>query len=214
LTPVNACPAETAPRFTQKHQEEPVSTPIEIVFKNMDHSEFVEQRVHKEAEKLDRFFDRTGSIRVVIEAANKTHRKGDLYQVGIHMKVPPSGSLDVNRAKPQSHAHEDVYVAIRDAFAAARRLLQDHSRKLGGHVKTHEAPLHGRVIRLFPEQGYGFVDASDGREIYFHQNAVAGDAFNQLEQGSEVRIVVAEGEGEHGPQASTIVPVGKHPIVE
>ncbi len=191
-----------------------MSTPIEIVFKNMDHSEFVEQRVHKEAEKLDRFFDRTGSIRVVIEAANKTHRKGDLFHVGIHMKVPPSGSLDVNRAKPQSHAHEDVYVAVRDAFAAARRLLQDHSRKLAGHVKTHEVPMHGRVVRLFPDQGYGFVATSDGAEIYFHQNAVSGDGFKQLEQGSEVRIVVAEGESEHGPQASTIVPVGKHHIVE
>lgn len=191
-----------------------MTTPIEIVFKNMDHSEFIEQRVRKEAEKLDRFFDRTGSIRVVIEAANRTHRKGDLYKVGVHMKVPPAGSLDVNHAKPQSHAHEDVYVAVRDAFSAARRLLQDHARKISGHVKVHEVPLHGRVLRLFAEDGYGFVAASDGREIYFHRNSVTGDDFEQLKVGSEVRLVVAEGESEHGPQASTVVALGKHHIVE
>lgn len=190
-----------------------MTTPIEIVFKNMDHSEFIEQRVRKEAGKLDRFFDRTGSVRVVIEAANRTHRKGDLYKVGVHMKVPPAGSLDVDRAKPQSHAHEDVYVAIRDAFAAARRLLQDHAGRISGHVKVHEVPLHGRVLRLFAKDGYGFVAASDGREIYFHRNSVTGDAFERLEVGSEVRLVVAEGESEHGPQASTVTPVGKHHIV-
>lgn len=124
-------------------EEQQMPIPIEIVFKNMDHSDFVAQRVQKEAEKLGRFFSHTASIRVVVEAANKTHRKGDLYQVGIHVKVPPAGSVDVNRAKPQSHAHEDVYVAIRDAFAAARRQLQDHSQKLSGHVKTHEAAGRG-----------------------------------------------------------------------
>jgi cold shock CspA family protein/ribosome-associated translation inhibitor RaiA len=191
-----------------------MATPIEIVFKNMDHSDFVEQRVQKEAAKLDRFFGRTGSIRVVIEAANRSHRKGDLYQVGIHMTVPPGGSLDVNRAKPASHAHEDVYVAIRDAFSAARRQLQDHARKLGGDVKAHETPLHGRVVRLVPgDDGYGFIETSDGREIYFHHNSVPGGDFKRLREGSEVRIAIVEGESEHGPQASTVMPVGKHHIV-
>lgn len=192
-----------------------MTTPIEIVFKNMDHSDFIEQRVHEEAAKLDRFFERIGSIRVVIEAANRSHRKGDLYQVGIHVTVPPAGLLDVNRAKPQSHAHEDVYVAIRDAFSAARRLLQDHGRRIGGYVKAHEVPLHGRVIRLIPgDDGYGFVATSDGREVYFHHNSVPGGDFKRLREGSEVRIVVAEGESEHGPQASTVVPIGKHHLVE
>ena len=191
-----------------------MAAPIEIVFKNMDHSDFVEQRVQKEAAKLDRFFERTGSIRVVIEAANKSHRKGDLYQVGIHMTVPPGGSLDVNHAKPASHAHEDVYVAIRDAFSAARRQLQDNARKLAGDVKTHEAPLHGRVVRLIPgDDGYGFIATSDGREIYFHHNSVPGGDFDRLQEGSEVRVSVAEDESEHGPQASTVLPVGKHHIV-
>ena len=43
----------------------------------------------------------------------------------------------VDRAKPIDHAHEDVYVAIRDAFDAAVRRLEDQARKMRGNVKTH-----------------------------------------------------------------------------
>lgn len=191
-----------------------METPIEITFKNMDRSEFVERRVQKEAAKLDRFFGRTGSIHVVIDATNHSQHSGKLYRVGVHMKVPPGRSIDVGHAKPQTHAHEDVYVAIRDAFSAARRRLQDHARRVDGRVKAHKPPLHGRIARLIPgEDGYGFVATSDGREIYFHQNSVTGDGFKHLREGTEVRVVVAEGESEQGPQASTVTPIGKHHIV-
>jgi cold shock CspA family protein len=80
-------------------------------------------------------------------------------------------------------------------------------------VKTHEAPLHGKVLRLFPYEGYGFIDMSDGREVYFHRNSVVEGSFDELEEGAEVRVVVAEKEGEQGPQASTVKPVGKHHVV-
>ena len=93
------------------------------------------------------------------------------------------------------------------------RQLEDYARKLAGRVKTHEPPLHGKVVRLFPYEGYGFVAASDGREVYFHENSVLRQAFSKLEIGSEVRLVVAEREGAEGPQASTVDPIGKHHIV-
>ncbi len=43
----------------------------------------------------------------------------------------------VDRAKPLDHSHEDVYVAVRDAFNAAARRLEDHARRMRGDVKTH-----------------------------------------------------------------------------
>jgi cold shock CspA family protein/ribosome-associated translation inhibitor RaiA len=205
-----------------------MATPIEITFKNMDHSEFIERRVHKEAAKLDHFFGQTSSIHVVIEPETHSQRSGNLYRVGVHIKAPPGKSIDVGRAEPQTHgqqhphdedaydkgAHGGAYLAIRDAFAAARRQLQDHARRIDGRVKTHEPPLHGRVTRLVPGvEGYGFVTTNDGREIYFHQNSVTGDGFKRLHEGSEVRVVVAENEGEQGPHASTVTLIGKHHIV-
>jgi cold shock CspA family protein len=71
-----------------------------------------------------------------------------------------------------------------------------------GQVKTHEEAPRGRVTRLFPEEGYGFLEAADGREIYFHRNALVNGDFDRLSVGRDVRYF--EREGEKGPQASTV----------
>jgi cold shock CspA family protein len=75
-----------------------------------------------------------------------------------------------------------------------------------GEVKTPAGPPQGRVVRLFPEDGFGFLEAPDGREVYFHRNSVL-EGFDSLEVGSEVRF--AEEQGIEGPQASTVSLVGK-----
>lgn len=189
-----------------------VDIPLQITFRNMDHSEAVAARVRERAEKLEKFFDHLTSCRVVVEAPERRHHKGKLYHVRIELGVP-GPELVVSRHPGDEHAHEDVYVAIRDAFDAARRRLEDYVRKLSGRVKTHAVPLHGKVARLFAYEGYGFIEASDGRIIYFHENSVVHERFDHLEVGDEVRLVVAERESAHGPQASTVVPIGKHHLV-
>jgi cold shock CspA family protein len=83
-----------------------------------------------------------------------------------------------------------------------------------GHVKTHEVPVHGTVVRLSREDGYGFIETSEGDEIYFHRNSVVEGSFEDLDVGQEVRLVVAYGESEHGAQASTVKSVGKHHLIE
>jgi ribosomal subunit interface protein len=186
--------------------------PLQISFRNMDRSETVEAKVRERVAKLETYFNHISSCRVVIEAPERRRRKGKLYHVRVEIGVPGT-ELVANRHPRNKHAHEDVYVAVRDAFDAARRQLEDYARKLAGRVKTHEQPLHGKVVRIFPYEGYGFVAASDGREVYFHENSVLRQAFSKLEIGSEVRLVVAEREGAEGPQASTVDPIGKHHIV-
>jgi ribosomal subunit interface protein len=186
--------------------------PLQISFRNMDRSETVEAKVRERATRLETYFNHISSCRVVIEAPERRRRKGKLYHVRVEIGVPGT-ELVANRHPKNKHAHEDVYVAVRDAFDAARRQLEDYGRKLSGKVKAHEVPLHGKVVRLFPYEGYGFVAASDGREVYFHKNSVLRQAFDNLEVGSEVRLVVAERESAEGPQASTVDPIGKHHIV-
>jgi cold shock CspA family protein len=78
-------------------------------------------------------------------------------------------------------------------------------RRQRGAVKVHETPPLGRVAKLFSD--YGFVETADGREIYFHRNAVLHDGFDHLAVGAEVEIV--EEQGEQGPQASTVRLAGK-----
>ena len=187
--------------------------PLQISFRNMDRSAAVEAKIRDRANKLEKFFGRITSCRVVVEAPERHHHKGKLYHVRIELGMPGK-ALVVSRYPEDEHAHEDVYVAIRDAFDAVRRQLEDHARKRGGRVKVHETPLHGKVVRIFPYEGYGFIESSDGREIYFHKNSVLARGFDRLEVGQEVRLVVAEGESAQGPQATTVDPIGKHHLVD
>ncbi|MBM4299889.1 MAG: HPF/RaiA family ribosome-associated protein, partial [Deltaproteobacteria bacterium] len=150
--------------------------------------------------------------------------KGKAYQVRIDITVP-GGEVVINRApkrlaakkldpfgaekeftelhEPSKHAaHEDAYVAIRDAFNAAARRLQDYARRQSGAVKVHEPSPTGRVTKLFPDEGYGFLESADGREIYFHGNSVLHPGYEHLAIGTTVHF--AEEQGSKGPQASTV----------
>jgi ribosomal subunit interface protein len=183
--------------------------PLQITFRNLDASPTVEEKVRERVEELERFFGRIMSCRVVIEAPTRRRHKGRLYHIRVDLKVPGK-EIVVKRDPPEHHAHEDIYVAVRDCFDAVRRQLEDHARQRRGDTKIHEAPRHGRIVQLFAERDYGFIAAADGEEVYFHRNAVVDDRFDKLTVGDEVRFVAHPGEGERGPQASTVVPIGKH----
>lgn len=110
--------------------------PAEIVFKNLDPSVAIEAKIRERIEKMDAFYDQIMSCRVVVEAPHKHHHKGKLYRVIIDVTVPDN-ELIVSRTPDQNHAHEDVYVAIRDAFDAMRRQLEDYARRRRQKVKRH-----------------------------------------------------------------------------
>ena len=175
--------------------------PLQITFRGFPHSDAVEANIRQKAEKLEKFHHHIMSCRVVVEAKHHHHHKGNLYHVCVDITAPHK-ELVVSRDHHDEHAHEDVYVAIRDAFNAATRQLEDYARTQRGDVKTHTGLAHGTVTAMVPEQDCGFIQTSDGREIYFHRNSVLGAGFNALEVGSEVRF--AEEEGDKGPQASTV----------
>jgi cold shock CspA family protein/ribosome-associated translation inhibitor RaiA len=182
--------------------------PLQIDFEGgLTATEALRARIVREAEKLERFQSRIVGCRVAMIGRSGRRRHGDLFDVRVQVSMPGARDIVVDRSPDSDHAHEDPYVAIHDAFKAVRRRLQDRSRRIEGKVKAHEAPPHGAVDPIFPEEGYGFIASSDGREIYFHQNAVVNDGFRRLRPGSEVRF--AESVGEKGPQASTVHVLGK-----
>ena len=185
--------------------------PLQITFRDMEPSAAVEARIREKATKLEQYYDNIISCRVMVEAPHGHKHQGKLFQVHIDLGVPDRELVVTHAHHHKDHAHEDVYVAIRDAFDAMKRQLEDHARVRRGKVKQHEAPVGGHVTSLHPEQDYGRIGTPDGRVIYFHRNSVLKDAFDRLEVGSEVRFT--EEIGEHGPQASSVTPVGKHHIV-
>ena len=183
--------------------------PLQITFRHMDSSEAVAARIRERAGELERFFDRIMSCRVVVECRHPRRQQGNLFRVRVDLKVP-GREIVVGRDPAAHHAHEDVYVAIRDAFDAARRLLEDHVRERRREVKLHAVPDHGRIARLLPAQNCGFILSAEGNEIYFHRNSVTNGGFDKLAVGDGVRFVAQHSESAAGPQASTVVPLGKH----
>ncbi len=113
--------------------------PLEISFRGMQPSPAVETRVRGKVAQLERYYDRIESMNVIIEAASHRHHKGDLYNVRIDIAAPAK-DVFVDHVGRKNHAHENINVAIRDAFDAARRRLQDHAAKLAGDVKRHSLP--------------------------------------------------------------------------
>jgi ribosomal subunit interface protein len=105
--------------------------PLQVTFRDMPPSEAVETRIREKAQKLTRFYDRIMGCRVVIEMPQRHKHQGKLHSIRIDLTVP-GAELVANHAQ-----HEDVYIAIRDAFTAILRQLEDYSRRQRGDVKTH-----------------------------------------------------------------------------
>lgn len=102
--------------------------PLQISFRHMDASPAVEARIKGRVEELERLYSRIVSCRVAVESRHPRHQQGNLFRVRVDLKVP-GREIVVGRDPAAHHAHEDAHVAVRDAFDAARRLLEDHIRK-------------------------------------------------------------------------------------
>lgn len=192
-----------------------METPVEIAFRNTDQSEFVEKRVRERVGRLESIYGRMTGCHVRIEAPHRHQRRGKSYEIHIEVNVPGT-ALAVTNKPGNRHTHDDVYVAVRDAFDAMERQLKKwkQKQKANADVKVHEAPLAGRVEELHPEQDFGRIAMTDGRLVYFHRNSVVGDAFAELSVGDAVELVVDSEESDKGPQASTVRPVSKLRFVD
>jgi cold shock CspA family protein len=181
--------------------------PLQIAFHNLPHSEAQAEVIREHAAKLDEFYNHIMGCRVVVDVPHQHHREGNLYQVRIDITVP-GADIVVNREPSLHEVNKDFRVAVRDAFDAARRQLEDYARRQRLAVKHHQPPPHAKVSKLFPQEGYGFIETPDGREIYFHRDSVLHGAFDRFQIGTEVSF--AEEIGAKGPQATTVHPVGRH----
>lgn len=174
--------------------------PLQIVFRNMPPSDAVDAHIRDKVEKLELFYSRIIGCTVTVELAGKHQNQGKLFNVRVDITVP-GGELVVNR-----DLHEDIYVALRDAFDAAKRRLEDYGQRQRGEIKTHEGALHGQVARIFAD-GFGFIETADGQEFYFSRENVVNPDFDKLEIGSEVQFIEeAAGDGMQAKRVS----IGKH----
>jgi ribosomal subunit interface protein len=157
--------------------------PVQITIRNISSSSALDTNIRKRVNKLSRFCSRINSCRVVMEVPQKHKHQGKLYNVRIDLTVPGKELVVTHKCD------EDAYVAIRDAFNALERQLEEHSRKRHGYVKTHCDVMHGHVTKIISEEGYGFIQGIDGSEYYFSIANVAYPKFDKLARGDAVEYI-------------------------
>src|SRR5918995_5019003 len=142
-----------------------MQVPLNVTFRNVGKNDAIEDLIQKQATKLERVCDHIVSCRIAVEKPQEHQRSGNPFRVRIDVTVPPEHEIIVTREAGEGDLHEQLPTVIRDAFAAMRRQLKKLVEKQQGHVKAHPAQeLSGVVIRLFREQGYGFIKSLDGQE--------------------------------------------------
>jgi cold shock CspA family protein/ribosome-associated translation inhibitor RaiA len=169
--------------------------PLRVESRNVVLQPGITRRIERKAAKLEQAFDRIIDCRVAVDGPG-AQRKGAEFNVRLDVSVP-GNIIVVDRCRSTNLA-----VAIRQAFDAARRKLDEFSRIRRNDVKHHREPASGHIGRIFPDRGFGFIHLADGREVYFHQNSVADGGFVDLNVGDRVRFT--EAEGDKGPQASAV----------
>ena len=171
--------------------------PLQITTRKVSLSRSAMESIKQKAAKLETFSQHIIGCRVIVDAPHRHKTHGKQFNVRLDITMPGT-ELVVKR-----ESNEDLNVAIRDTFDAARRQILSFSRKRRGEVKHHEGEVPtARVVKLFEDDGFGFLETSDGREIYFHENSVVDQDFTDLEIGNVVRFY--ERQGVDGPQASAV----------
>lgn len=184
-----------------------MQTPFEIAFRHVEPSDEIKSLVAEKIAHLESFHDGITSCHVHIRAPHRSQRQGNLYEVTVEVRVP-GDELVVRHHQNDAAEHEHLRVAVRDAFATMARELKSWKARIGGDVKSRDAPLQGRVVEIHHDRDFGQIIATDHRMIYFHRNAVVDGSFDELRPKDTVELVVRTGESGIGPQASTVRRIG------
>ena len=107
-----------------------MAIPVQITFRDVAHSDAVEARIDTRVKRLEKFAKRATGLHVTVAAPHHSGQKGKLYQFTLELLMPGS-DIVVKQGDTPNHAHEDIYVAMRDAFATLERRVHDHLQKRG-----------------------------------------------------------------------------------
>lgn len=178
-----------------------------IEFEGMEASSEVRDKIAHRLSRLEERYGRITACHVTVKAPSGRRHTGDPYVIKIQLSLPDEREVHVDHTPHQDERHQDFDFALNDAFNRAGRQLQDQVRRMRGEVKHHAEPESGVIRKLLTDEGYGFLESADGREIYFHRNSVVEPGFDSLKIGE--RVAFTEEEGKEGPQASRVTPLAE-----
>lgn len=114
-----------------------MQVPVQLSFHGCDHSDALEAEIQGRVSKIEEYYGRIISCRVVVELPHKSHNQGKLFHINIDMSLPGAGHM-LHNDHGKDHAHEDVHVAVRDAFNAIEHQL----KKIVGKRRDEERKAH------------------------------------------------------------------------
>jgi len=183
--------------------------PLELNFHDVSRSEWSEDLIRERVSRLERYADDIISCHVIVSQPHRHQHKGNPYRVSIEVRLPRNRRLAVVE-EPDDVVAEDAHLhpVIVNAFSTMEKRLKNtgEPRRRDALRPDIEEP-RGLVVRLFEEDGYGFLRTPDGEERFFHRNAVLHDDFERLAVGTEVRFEPSEGDA--GPAASSVQIINK-----
>lgn len=179
----------------------------EIAFRDVPATEEYKSLILEGIDKLEKIYPNIISCRTVVADTTPSRRNGNIHRVRVEVAIP-GNTIVVDPTDSEPGENRNVAQSIINAFDLARKRLQKAKELQAGDVKTRQLPPHGRVTRLLMDDTgvrYGFLHSREGRQIYFHEEALVGVDYDELEVGDEVRYAAAE--GDKGLQASTVAPL-------
>lgn len=182
-----------------------MQVPPQISFHGIDHSSYNEDYIRERIDRLEKIHDGIISCRVVVERPHQNRQTGNPYRCRVELSLPRKRELVASKEE-MTERHVELRTVVGRAFDAMEKQLHSatstHERRAQVIAPQSEEQPHGIVVRLFEEDGYGFIKTEDGREFFMHENAVLNNRFDQLQVGTEVRFAAED--GDKGPQASTV----------
>lgn len=110
-----------------------MQVPVQLSFHGCDHSNALEAEIQSSVSKIEEYYGRITKCRVVVELPHKSHAQGKLFHINIDISVPGAGHL-LHNDHGKNPAHEDVHVAVRDAFDA----IESQLKKVVGKRRDEE----------------------------------------------------------------------------
>jgi cold shock CspA family protein len=202
-----------------------MQTTPEITFKGLERTTSIDKLITRGIAKLERVCDYIISARITVEQIQTRHRTDNPYRILIEISIRDRPDIVVERlsnkikktvedpdkinSRPvrKRNGREDALPAfIISTFDSARRELEKIIEKQRGAVKVHpQQRAQAMVEKIFRDQEYGFLRASDGQSVYFNRNSVLHDHWEHLKVGTAVRYT--QEIGDKGLQASIVEPV-------
>lgn len=179
---------------------------LQIVFKNVESSASLEDMIRARADRLKRFHPNITGARVVVSVPHRASEAGKLpLGIAVEVDVPGHNTVVAKGEQERADAKGENTAVVNRVFEAIERQLGQIMAARKGAVKQHaSAGDTGIVVRLFPDEAYGFIEVKGSPDLYFSRDACGNGAFEDMKVGALVHVLRSPAEGPMGPQASSV----------